>query len=108
MYAYGWPLRVRNSLDAERARGMTRPDEHDVADPVRDQLHPTEDEGPHEDLAQLAVGLHEREHVVAIELDHRARLPRAHADEPAATREHGDLAGELPRSQDGHEFLRGA
>ena len=73
MDAYGWPLRVRNSLDAERAGGMARPDEHDVSDPVRDQLHPAQDEGPHEDLAELAVGLHERQQVVAIQLDHFAR-----------------------------------
>ena len=95
-------------LDAERARGMARPDEHDVAKPVRDQLHPTEEEGPQEDLAQLAIGLHEREYVVTLERDHGASLPRTDADEPAATREHGDLAGELTRSQDGHEFLRDA
>jgi hypothetical protein len=87
---------------------MTRPDEHDVAEPLRNQLHPTEEEGPQEDLAQLAVGLHEREHVFALDLEHCARLPRAHADEPAATREHGDLAGKLPWSQDGHERLRNA
>src|SRR5712691_10612257 len=95
-------------LDAERASGMTRPDEYDVADPLRHQLHPTEEEGPQEDLAQLAVGLHQREHVVALDLEHCARLPRAHTDDPAATREHSDLARKLPRSQDGHERLRDA
>src|SRR5882724_5123721 len=26
-------------LDAKRARGMARPDEHDISEPVRDQLH---------------------------------------------------------------------
>src|SRR5712664_4740339 len=93
-------------LEAERARGMTRPDECDVSDPLRYQLHPPQEEGPQEDLAELAVGLHEGEHVVARDLEHGARLPRAHTDDPAAPREHGDLAGELPRSQDGHERLR--
>src|SRR5438552_14411358 len=95
-------------LDAERASGMTRPDEHDVAEPMRNQLHPTEEESPQEDLAQLAVGLHECEHVFALDLDHFARLPRAYADEPTATREHGDLAGKLTWSQDGYELLRDA
>jgi len=95
-------------LDAERASGMTRPDEHDVADPLRHQVHPTEEEGPQEDLAQLAVGLHECEHVVALDLEHGTRLSGAHTDEPAAPREHGDLAGKLPWSQDGHERLRTA
>ena len=95
-------------LDAERVSGMARPDEHDVAEPVRNQLHPAEDEGPHEDLAQLAVGLHEGQQVLALELDHGASLARAEADEPAAAREHRDLPGELPRSQDGHKRLRDA
>src|SRR2546426_2841137 len=71
-------------LDAERASGMTRPDEHDVADPLRHQVHPTEEEGPQEDLAQLAVGLHECEHVVALDLEHGTRLSGAHTDEPGA------------------------
>ena len=40
---------------------MRRPDEHDVPDPTRDQLHAAENEGPHEDLAQLGIGLHQRQ-----------------------------------------------
>ena len=92
-------------LDAERTSGMTRPDEHDIADPMRHQLYPTEEEGPQEDLAQFAVGLHEREHVFALDLDYCARLSGTYADEPTAPREHGDLARKLPRSQGGHEFL---
>lgn len=32
-------------FDAERSRAMIRPDEHDIAEPVRDQLHPASDEG---------------------------------------------------------------
>jgi hypothetical protein len=66
---------------------MARPDEHHVAEPVRDQLHPAQDEGPHENGAQLAVGLHECQQVLALELDHGASLARADADEPAAARE---------------------
>src|SRR5215470_19592453 len=75
---------------------------------MRHQLYPTEEEGPQEDLAQLAVGLHEREHVFALDLDHGTRVSGAYADDTPATREHGELAGKLPRLQDGHEFLRGA
>ena len=61
-------------LDAQRAGAMSRPNEHDIAEPVRDQLHPAQDEGPHDDLAELAVGLHERQQLFAIQLDHFARL----------------------------------
>ena len=62
------------------------PMQHDVAEAVRDQLDAAQDEGAHQDLAQLAVGLHQRQQVLAIELDHLAGLGRAHAHEPAAGR----------------------
>ena len=65
------------------------PDQHDVAEPARDQLHAAQDEGAHQDLAQLAVGLHQRQQLLAVQLDHLARLrcTRA-ANERAAAGEH--------------------
>ena len=63
-------------LDAKRPGTMVRADKHDIAEPVRDQFHPAQDEGPHDDLAELAVGLHERQQVFAVEFDHFARLAR--------------------------------
>ncbi len=92
-------------LDAQRAGAMIRADEHDVAEPVRDQLHAAQDEGAHEDLAQLAVGLHERQQLLAVQLDHLARRADARLDERAPAREHVDLAGELARSVDRDERL---
>ena len=107
MYAYGCPLRVRNSRIRSVPGGMVRPDEHDVAEAVRDELHPPEDERPHEDLAQLGVGLHEREQVIAIELDHLARHAGARTHQRPAAREHVGLAGELARPMDGDDGLAG-
>ena len=46
--------------------------------------------------------------MLAIQLDHFARLADARPDERAATREHVDLAGELARPMDGDERLGGA
>ena len=95
----GMAVARQELLDAERASGMARPDEHDVAEPVRDQLHPAQDEGPHEDLAQLAVGLHERQQVFALELDHFAqRSPARMRTSLRRPESIVDLAGELPRS----------
>ena len=71
-------------LDAQRARRVRRSDEHDVAEAARDQLHPAQDEGAHQDLAELGVGLHERQQLVAIQLDHLARF--AHAARKSAGR----------------------
>ena len=51
---------------------MPRADQHDVAEAVGDQLDAAQDERAHQDLAQLGVGLHQRQQVAAIELDHLA------------------------------------
>ena len=91
-------------LDAQGARGVTRPHYHHVAQAVRDQLRPAKDERAHEDVAQLAVGLHEGEELLALELDHLTRLARLDAYEPAPTRQHGDFAGEVAGRKDGHEL----
>ena len=61
-------------LDAQRAGAVHRADEDDVAEAVRDQLDAAQDERAHQDLAELGVGLHQRQQVFAIELDHLARL----------------------------------
>src|SRR6202040_262151 len=86
------PVAREELLDTEGARGMSGADEDDVTDSARDDLHAPQDERPHQDLAQLAVGLHERQQLLATHLDHRARLAHADADEPAAARQHVDLA----------------
>ena len=64
-------------FDAERPRAMIRPDEHDISEPVSNQLYPAQDEGPHDDFAELAVGLHERQEMFTIQFDHFARLDGA-------------------------------
>src|SRR5437764_1401067 len=89
-------------LDAQRSRAVHRAHEHDVAQAAREQLPPAQQEGTHQDLAQLAVGRHQREQMVAIDLDHCTRLGGADAPEPATAREHADLTGDLPRSKQGH------
>jgi hypothetical protein len=92
-------------LDAKGVAGVTRPDDHDVPESLGNQLHAAEDERPHQDLAQLAVGLDERHQLMAIELDHGAGFTRAHADQPAAAGQQAHLARELPPSEDGHELF---
>ncbi len=92
----------------QRRGAEVRSQEHHVADPVRDQLQPAEDERPHEDVAELGVGLHEREQALAVELDHLARLGRARPHERAAAGEHVDLAGELAGLMGGDERLGAA
>src|SRR6266545_2037520 len=92
-------------FDAERSSAMIRPDEHDISEPVRDQLDPAQDKSPHDQLAELAVGLHERQQLFTIQLDHFARLTGARSEERGAARKHVDLAGELTLSMDRDERL---
>ena len=90
-------------LDAQRARGVRRADQHDVADAVRDQLDAAEDERAHQDLAQLGVGLHQASSCSRVELD-RPRPARWRARAPASGgRDHVRLAGELARPVHGHQ-----
>ena len=95
-------------FNAERSGAMVRTDQHDISEPMRDQLHSAQNEGPHDELAEFAVGLHERQQVFAIQLDHFARLTDARSEQRRATRKHVDLAGELTRSIDYDERLAGA
>ena len=74
-------------LDAQRAGAVRRANQDDVAKAAGDQLDAAEDERPHEDVAQLGVGLHECEQLFAIELDHLAGLAdrvRASARRPVS------------------------
>ena len=67
-------------LDAKRAGGVRRSNQHDVALAVLDDGEPAHDERAHQDVAQLAVGLDNRTQALAIDLDDFA----GHADAGAS------------------------
>ena len=96
---------VQELPDAQRARAMAGTDDDDVAEIVRDQLHPAQDEGAHQDLADLGIGLHQRQHAFAAELDDLPGLADAGAHEGGARGDHVDLAGEIARAVQGDELL---
>ena len=64
------------------------PDEHNISHPGRHQLNPAENESTHQDLAELGIGLHQSQHVLAIKFDHLTRLGDTHSKESPAAREH--------------------
>ena len=88
-------------FDSKRTGGMCRSEEHDVTHTGRHQLNPAEDERAQQDLAELGIGLQQRQHLLPIELDHLARLGDAQPQDDGATRERVDLARELPRAENG-------
>ena len=76
---------------------MGRSEHDDIAEVVRDQLDAAEHERPHEDLAQLGVCLHQRQQLLARELDHLTGCDRAQPRHRPAAGDHRRLAGELTR-----------
>src|SRR5262245_36819385 len=85
-------------FNAERSSAMIRANQHDIAEPVRDQFYSAKNERSHDQFAELVVGLHEGQQAFATEFDYFARLPGAHSQHRGSTREHVDLACELRRS----------
>jgi hypothetical protein len=62
--------------DAQGAGAVGRSEHDDIADVAGDQLDPAEHERPHQDLAQLGVGLHEPEQLFAASVRRPRRLHR--------------------------------
>src|SRR5262249_44675596 len=81
-------------LDPERSSAVSRTDYDDTSGSMRNDFYATKDECSHENIAQLAVCLHQRQETLAIQLDHFSRPVCPDFDERAPAREHVDLAGE--------------
>ena len=94
-------------LDPQRAGAMVRADEDDVAEAAGDELAAAQDEGAHQDLAELAVGLHQRQQPLALDLDHFPVLGAAQPHQAAAAREHVDFAGEVAGRVHDDELVAG-
>src|SRR5207245_4905790 len=85
----GMPVAGEELADAERPLAMRGPQDHDIAHAAGDQFQPTQDEGAHEEGAQLTVGLDERQQAVATDLDDVAVHSSSDLGERAAARHHG-------------------
>ena len=103
----GMPVSGEELADPERPLAMRRPQDHDVADAAGDQFHPAQDEGAHEEFAQLAVGLDQREQVIATHFDDLTGHPGPDLGEPAAARQDGHFPREHPRAERDHDLLGG-
>jgi hypothetical protein len=86
---------------------MIRPQDDNVADTLRDQTQTAQDEDSHEELAQLAIGLQERQQARPVNFEDFTRLPGAHPDENPATRKDAHFTRELPRSKQRYLLLGG-
>ena len=86
-------------LDPQRAGTVDRADHDDVAESLGQELDAPQDEGAHEDLAQLGVRLDEGQQARVVQLDDFAGLahPRLHERRPPG--QQVDLPGELSRPE---------
>src|SRR5689334_19258377 len=82
---------------------MGRPYQDDIADALCGQLEATVDERPHQHVAEVRVGLHQAEHLLARELKDLARLADLGASQRTPPENQVDLTGELARAMDGNE-----
>lgn len=87
---------------------MCRSKEDDISKTARDELDTPKNEGAHEDLAQLGVGLHEGQQMITSQLDYFTRLAHAQPGQRAAARNHVAFASELSGTKYDDQGFRGA
>ena len=94
-------------LDAKRARGMSRAEQHGISIATSNQLHTPENECSHDNLAQLAVGLHEAQQLFPLELDQFAGFPHVYLNHCPASGQHTGFTCELTRTKRGDQLFVG-
>src|SRR5437773_8169545 len=86
---------------------MSRTEQHSIAVATRNQLHAPEDECSHDYLAQLAVGLNERQQLLPFEVNYVAGFAHTYLNHCAAAAQHAGLPRELARTKRGHKVFVG-
>jgi hypothetical protein len=76
---------------------MRRSHQDRISGSGRDQFEAPKDEGAHENLAELDIGLHQRLQSMAVKLNHFAGLFHASARQRPPSREHVGLSGKFSR-----------
>src|SRR5258706_13941727 len=94
-----WMGIAREELaNLERARRKHRTEDQDIAEALVEEHGSAEDEGAHQDRAQLRIGLDEGEQSVSRHLDHLAWRRRANGGERPPSSEQVELAAERART----------
>src|SRR5262245_56519589 len=78
---------------------MIRSQQHDVCEFLSDQLHAPKNESSHENFAQFAVGLYERQQLFTLDFYEFTRLPHSHTSHSWTARQHTHFASELPGTE---------
>jgi hypothetical protein len=89
--------------DAERRRRAGGADEQHVSNSPGHERAASVDERRHEHFAHVSIGLNQRVHLIARQLDDLARLAGADAHHRRTTEDHADFASELPRPERGDD-----
>src|SRR5256885_5848470 len=91
-------------LDTKCGGVMVRPDKYDISEPMSNQLNPAQDKSSHQNVAELAVCLHQSKQILTIYFDDFASTGCANLDEPAPPRKDVDFACELSRPEDSYQL----
>jgi hypothetical protein len=92
--------------DPQRIAAVRRAEQHHIAEPAVDQPEPTEDEGPHDYLAQLGIRLHERHQVLAVHLYDRPGTDNAGTEKGPPPGEQVGFPAELTGTEHSHRGVR--
>ncbi len=90
---------------SQRAGAMIGSDENRVAEVALDQAQAAKDEGAHDDVAQLRVGLNDHAQILELDLDDFAGFDCLDPDQREPARERTDLARELAGTQLGEPVV---
>ena len=88
----------QEGLEAQGIRRMARPDQHEPAHGIGDEVRAAEHEGAQEQLAQLGVRLHDVPEVRQVDLEQLGRVQRARADQAVSPGDHVHLPVNSPAS----------
>src|SRR6478672_2964482 len=99
------PIPRQELPDPERSGVVCGSDDHDPTPVARDQLEAPKNEGAHQDLAQLRIGLHQREELLATEFNHLPWFADAQPGHRRPTRNQVGFSREAPGAMADDERL---
>jgi hypothetical protein len=93
------------ALQAQRIGVVRRTDEHDAAVTMVQKPHPAQNEGPHEDLAEIRFRRHHAADVPVQDPDNPSLAQGSRGDEHGTRADVIQFTSELPGPMDGQGFL---
>src|SRR5262249_19033617 len=101
----GMPISSQEFLDAKSRRGVGGTKKHGVSNSFRNQCHAAKNEGAHEDFAQFAVGLNDRQYALAIQFQDVTGPVGKEPAHAGSTKQDPRFSGELSGAKSNSRFV---